>query len=253
LSYVKSKLLRPGGPSGAAARQYPADPNHPTAERAAITVDPIAAASAENRAVAAVFPPSSSNNQLSLEAPSFSSSEQGVGTVGQLRAGDVLLFRGDYQQLQQHAERLGFVILTSDLTPLPDAVAAALEGPPPATAAAIAQNPALPPNSIGDGLTARQHLRDKLGLHCLTRMDDGFDDDRGGKGVDQGFMARQRNSLMLRKASAIGWSGASMWMFRVSDCFEHHTFSINHKIVTFVFILCILDGRVPACGSVPGE
>ena len=148
---------------------------------------------------------SSSSNQLS----SSFSSEQGVPL--RLRSGDVLFFRGDYQQLQQHAERLGLIILTSDLTPLPDAVAAALDGPLPPAATA---RPAAPGATGHPGDGKVQHISEKLGLRFLARMEGG--DAEKGKGGDQASLkAGNRNSL-LRKASAIGWSGANMWLFRVS-------------------------------------
>jgi hypothetical protein len=53
-----------------------------------------------------------------------------------LQGGDLLFFQGDYQQLQQHAERLGLTLLTSSLTPLADAAVPALSGPLPAAATA---------------------------------------------------------------------------------------------------------------------
>ena len=123
-----------------------------------------------------------------------------------LRVGDVLFFQGDFQQLQEHAQRLDLVILTSDLTPLPEAVSVALEGPLP-YAALVRHSPRKADTAAGKAL---QMTQKHLGLSCLNIS-------AGDKGEndDDDEDDKEHKLRIAPRSSAIGWSGASLWMFRV--------------------------------------
>lgn len=141
----------------------------------------------------------------------------------------MLHFQGSLKRLQQEAERLGLVLLTSDLGSVQDAAAQVASGRPLPTNPLEAQTiyPSTQTHSKDIDNTRDNLHPSRTAAGGMTDRVKGFAMSlAGGHGADQavaseGHLGSKLASLpwsgsIALRSPTLGWSGATMWLFTVS-------------------------------------